>query len=71
MAMCLLFPAISALEDVPDNTGTPQVDDSLSDQPDVAEITEESEIRGLCPSILEMPLMLGKPAPCMATYSLF
>ena len=72
IALYLLFPAESSLENIPDNKVKAVAADTLSAPPVLkTEIIKESEIEKICPSIIELPLMPGRPAPCLATYPLF
>ena len=72
MVICLLLPAGSALETVPDDSAD-LLDDDMESRPgqNSADFVKESEVRNLCPSLTQLPLMMGRPAPCLATYPLF
>jgi len=72
IAMCLLLPVGSALETVPDDSAE-LLDDDRESGPvqGSADFVKESEVNNLCPSLTQLPLMMGRPAPCLATYPLY
>ena len=71
-ALLLMFPAEGTLESIPGSDGKAIKADTLSASPTLkTEIIKESEIKKLCPSLIELPVMPGRPAPCPATYPLF
>jgi len=69
---CLLLPIGSATENIPDDSAT-TIDEEIQTEPlpETNEFIGESEIGELCPSLTKLPLMTGRPAPCLATYQLF
>lgn len=71
IAVCFLIPVMAAVEEGPADTEAPQSGDSPAIQSDSTVVIQESEILELCPSVTQLPLMFGKPAPCPVTYPLF
>lgn len=69
--LILLVPANSSLSQSSDTAQTGQPRDTLqTKEAGTGQAKQTTRIGQLCPALTEFPVMLGRPAPCLKTYSL-
>lgn len=69
--LTLLLPTNSSLSQSSDTADTGQSRDTLhTREGGTGQVKQISRIAQLCPALTEFPVMLGRPAPCLETYSL-